>query len=179
MTVKENRAIAKLNFKLKVQMGELTSTQTHLHFLLFVGCRWVPCDPVWYQMTYCLLLVQILCLVPGFWVMVVTGMKAGRTWVWGTAPFTSQYHFQRFPQKNNYRLVSFSTFKLSTGLSSLGYTSACYQASRFVQDSVFRPLSLKGTIALTGFLANVMKSLLPHPFSQNSRLFSFLPSSVS
>lgn len=86
--------------------------------------------------------------------------------------------FPAFPSERQLQIaVSFSTFILQL-IQPWLLTLHATKLLDLSKIQVFRPLSLKGTIALTGFLANVMKSLLPHPFSQN-RLFSFLPSSVS
>lgn len=87
--------------------------------------------------------------------------------------------FPVFPSERQLQIaVSFSTFILRL-IQPWLLTLRATKLLDLSKTQVFRPLSLKGTIALTGSLANVMMSLLPHPFSQNSRLFSFLPSSVS
>lgn len=95
--------------------------------------------------------------------VMVTGMKAG-----GHECGAGTLHFSvPFPSVSLRKTITdcgVIFYLHPMAYPALASYSACYQASRFVQDSSLQASLLKGTIALTGFLANVMKSLLPHPF---------------
>lgn len=142
-----------------------TSLHLYLHFYSLSVADEYPVIPFWYQMTYCLLLVQILYFVRLLNRVMVTGMKAGRTWVWAQHPSLLS------------TISSVSLRKTITDCGVIFYLhpmaypalasySACYQASRFVQDSSLQAFSLKGTIALTGFLANDEVIVAPSIFSK-------------
>lgn len=155
-------------------------TEFAFAFLLCVCYRWVPSSPIlaWDDT------LSASCPSALYQQSSLTEWRVGwhghrrRTWMWDVAPLISQYHAQWFPQKDRYKWRYHFLPKKSLLL-----TLLAAKLPDLSHIQVSRPAPLKGTIALTHFLAsaNIIKSSSPHPFFfKNSILSSLLlPSTVS